>query len=96
MILPLFPYMTIFLLVLHYDSGKQIARGGWSGFGKALSGIDPTGFGLYPTSIPTGVIVQKCLIIVSSDIIYDDISPIPMTAPSKWRPVTAESANAGA
>ena len=36
------------------------------------------------------------IIIISSDIIYDDISPIPMTAPSKWRPVTAESANAGA
>ena len=51
--------MTIFLLVLHYDSGKQVASGGWSGIGKALSGIDPTGFGLYPTSIPPGVIVQK-------------------------------------
>ena len=49
MILPLFPYMTIFLLVLHYDSGKQTVRGGWSGIGTASSGIDPTGFGLYPT-----------------------------------------------
>ena len=52
--------MTIFLLVLHYNSGKQIAKGGWSGVGKALSGNDPTSFGLYPTSIPPGVIVQKC------------------------------------
>ena len=55
-----FPYVTIFLLVLHYNSGKQIARGGWSGFEKALSGNHPTGFGLYPTSNPPRVIVQKC------------------------------------
>ena len=52
--------MTIFLLVLYFNSGKQIAKDGWLGFGKALSGNDPTGFGLYPTSIPQGVIVQKC------------------------------------
>ena len=31
-----------------------------SGIGTASSGIDPTGFGLYPTSIPSGVIVPKC------------------------------------
>ena len=55
-----FPYVTIFLLVLHFYSGKQIARGGWLGFAKASSGSDPTSFGLYPTSIPPGVIVQKC------------------------------------
>ena len=34
-------------------------RGNWDG-----SGIDPTGFGLYPTSIPPGVIVQKCQIVI--------------------------------
>ena len=59
-----FPCMTIFLLVLHYNSGKKIARGGWSRIGTALSGIYPTGFGLYPTSIPPGVIVQKCQIVI--------------------------------
>ena len=50
--------MTIFLFILHYNSGKQIARGGWSGFAKASSGVDLTGFGLNPTSIPPGVIVK--------------------------------------
>ena len=57
---PEFPCVTIFLLVLHYDSGKQIARDGWSWLGTAWSGTDPTGFDLYPISIPPGVIVQKC------------------------------------
>ena len=50
-----FPFHTV-----HYNSGKQIARGGWSGFAMASSGVDLTGFGLNPTSIPPGVIVKKC------------------------------------
>ena len=31
---------------------------GWSGFAMASSGVDLTGFGLNPTSIPPGVIVK--------------------------------------
>ena len=54
------PCLTLFLLVLNYKIFKEIAKGDWSGFGKVSSGMDPTCFGLYPTSIPPGVIVQKC------------------------------------
>ena len=54
---------------------KQIARGGWSGFGMVTVGIDPNTFEVlngHPTKIPTdrilGGVVQNCqsLLIISA------------------------------
>ena len=36
-------------------------RGGWSGFGMVIVGINPTSFELHPTTIPPGGVVQNCL-----------------------------------
>ena len=84
---PKLPFMKIFLWVLHYDSGKQITRGSWSGIGRASSGIDPTGFGLNPTSIPPRVIVQKCLKMLILSLKFDQSYPesLPKVCYVNWK-----------
>ena len=56
-------------LVLKINQVKEITRGGWSGFGTAWGGMDPTDFNVnwtHPTKNPPttiyGAIVQKCQI----------------------------------
>ena len=41
---------------------KKIMRGGWSGFGMVTVGIHPNDFDLDPNKIPTGGVVQNCLV----------------------------------
>ena len=52
--------LEISFLVQKINQVKEITRGGWSGFGMATVGIDPTNYELNPTKIPPGGVVQNC------------------------------------
>ena len=56
----------ISFLVQKINQVKEITRGGWSGFGMATVGIDPTDFKLNPTKIPPGGVVQNSRVTLDS------------------------------